>query len=226
MKTHHTIHRGGRRHFCISTARLLWLSMVIVMALGLATPVQAGGWNGPVEDGLGIPVDPAGIITHHHVSEMAMASLRAEGYHGDLYRILADHQGEVNYGSLFPDWGYAYNVDIPYIKLKLTDLNPANWFSTNTGQLWGDTWDDQTFVANFDKFLLSRISVPFSEDDKKEIAFLFGVISHVEADKYYHGDNNFLGAAQSLGGDADAEKNTDFAVRDLLEGGRLKEQRL
>ena len=182
--------QNGRlcRHF--HTVRLvLYVIVVIAMVGGLATPVKA-----------------CGIITHHYIAEQAFLRFEDTEYY-PLYEILQNHPGELTYGSVFPDWGYA----------------------TGKGAL-ADYAHTTEFTTAYINDLAKRLSRPFSDEDQKEIAFLFGVIAHNEADKYFHpmGPDyfNFLEAARSplYGNMGDGveewkiEEDVDLFVRDAYEG--------
>ena len=170
----------------MNTRRILILVMVFVFAFSLVTPVQA-----------------CGNITHHYIAEQALNVINGDGYN-NLYEILKNHPGELNYGAVFPDWGFYTG-----------ERDQAYYVST-----------DQ-FMVDYMNYLLPHLNRPFSDEEQKEIAFLFGVIAHNTADKYFHSlgsDFNFLNAAQSSDyGNLSMEEflleeEVDLFVRDIYEG--------
>jgi len=136
--------------------------LVLAAGSGLATPSQA-----------------CGIINHATIVERAIEALDEEVY-SELRALLESHLEVVNYGAMYPDWGYAA--------------------SEGLGELAHDTAAASEgrvgpFRAAFTAYLLPAFrDKPQSEDDRKTIAFLFGLISHQQADIPFHfGDSTGMG---------------------------------
>ena len=189
----------GGPHRRFPAARLVLLLILVIAATGgLPTSSQA-----------------CGIITHHNVTERAAQD--PYQIYGDLAALVAAYPGEVLYGSVFPDWGYHWNV----------------W---NQWQFWAQAWhkarsDDahtEAFLAGYVGHLKATLHSPYTEDDKKAIAFMLGLIAHYEQDEQFHpqpGDTfeRFLVAARTNEYGPDVaewliEEDVDLYVRDAYEG--------
>ena len=156
--------------------------------------------------GLTTPGRACGIITHHNIAERAAATLPGLDY-PVLMDILADYPGIVSYGSVWPDWGYT--------------LKGFGW-----GDIYGNYSDaahEHALTAAYLDYLKPTLSNPYSEDDRKAIAFLLGIIAHNEADNPFHfGPNAFLWIAMNNEGQTDQalfEEDIDLMVRNSYEGG-------
>ncbi len=157
--------RTQQRKSDLHAARLLLCLIVVLTMMGaLPAPGQA-----------------AGIITHADIVGLAIAGLYDAGYH-DFAGQLATYVGAVRYGSMFPDIG--------------------SGISATTGEKkfddWGEFIHDTDGVRHggntpFRSALMRQMSplyrTPTAEDDRKEIAFLFGFICHQEADNPWHFPN-------------------------------------
>jgi len=155
----------------------------------------------------------AGIITHTEIVKRAYNKLDKAAY-PELATLINSYRGTVNYGSMFPDWGMA--VDKRY---KLggrqqgdnTDYNnlSEDAHDTNPVMNWDRNKPDNTSYAPFRSKLAAALLPTFrrstrTEDDKKAIAFLFGVIAHQEADGLWHiNDRNQRGYGKRWGESAD-----------------------
>jgi hypothetical protein len=129
--------------------------------------------------GLTTPSQAAGVINHATIVERAIEALD-ENQYSELRALLEAHLGVVNYGAMYPDWAYA-------VSGRLGEA------AHDTGAAKEGTIGP--FRATLTAYLLpaSREN-PQSEDTRKAIAFLLGVISHQEADIPYHfGDSTGMG---------------------------------
>ena len=138
-------------------ARLaLVLSLVVVATGGLATPGQA-----------------AGMSTHQLLLYWAVDAL--DDKYDALATMLVNQKDAFYSGAIFPDWGYA------------ADVNGCD----HCGDL-GEAAHWPPFMDAYINYMRPKFKDP-SEDDKKAIAFLFGLIAHNSADIPFHfGDNAFL----------------------------------
>jgi hypothetical protein len=151
----------------------------------------------------------AGIITHDLITQRAINRINEESYPG-LADLLNDYPEVVNYGAMFPDWAYA-----------LGDGNLA--------ELAHDTAAGQSgaigpFRAALTANLLHSFRNPTSQDDRKAVAFLLGLISHDDADIPYHfGDGTGLGlqplAEQAGIRHMDFELGSDLYLAPTLSSG-------
>ena len=163
------------------------------------------------------PTQAAGLYTHSKFVEMAIQRLEDYGGYTELIEILNSYPGIVNYGAIFPDTTYG-GVDGDYAE-GLHDTGAVNDRYTRYLQFMVDKAynkndstlqtgyykefledpDYTTMVPAFRTALMGQIlehfrNNPRSEEDKKMIAFLFGVIAHQEADMAWHWhDPNWLG---------------------------------
>ena len=113
----------------------------------------------------------AGIITHDAIVQRAIDLIDAANYPG-LADLLNDYPEVVNYGAMFPDWAYAIGKGI------LAEVA----HDTSAGRQGKIGPFRAALTAN----LLRSFRSPGSEDNRKAVAFLLGVISHDDADIPYH----------------------------------------
>lgn len=200
MKRRYLTHLHGRvpLHFC---AVRFALSLMIAISM-------IGVFNKPAQ--------ACGLITHHVVSELALNILRRDGYN-ELYQILNTYPGQLTYGSDFPDWGYAYQG---VRGEKILGLKVPFWYmEPGAVSIYSDiTHNNPEFVELFQRMMFKAINNSSNDEDKKKaLAFMFGVISHKEADDYFHGMNNFLGAAYKDGGWNDGGLDNGWDIDDFYE---------
>jgi hypothetical protein len=125
--------------------------------------------------GLTTPSQAAGVINHATIVERAIDALDENEY-SELKALLEAHLGVVNYGAMYPDWAYAVSGG----------LGEA---AHDTGAAKEGTIGP--FRAALTAYLLPAFREnPQSEDTRKAIAFLLGVISHQEADIPFHFGNS------------------------------------
>ena len=207
-----TIHVCLRRRF--SAARLvLSVILVAVATFGLAKPGQA-----------------CGPILHLHVLKRALEIIDQQG-NKELATLLRENEWQVRYGAVFPDYGYALANDPVFSHFKDT----AKW----------QNYAQKAHEFEFMKAYIEAVKPTFGSsnpEDRKAMAFLFGLIAHNEADNPFHfGGNNFISAALQndkatanaavsclpLGADTGPEKHActemqiDLFVRDRYEGYQL-----
>ncbi len=122
------------------------------------------------------PAQAAGPFSHTEVAIMARDLLPPS----ELKTLLNDYRGNLLAGSVFPDWGYS--VDLVHE---------------------GDVYDYYAEIAHLPHFATAYLnyirrtySPPYSDQAKKDIAFLFGIISHQVADPPFH--YGFLPFAQAI----------------------------
>ena len=137
---------------------------------------------------VGWPTTPAqavGLITHKNVLKRAEAILEGRGGYQPLSVLLDNYSWQVTYGAMFPDYGYALKND------------PVTFWSND------DKWEGYSETAHTPKFMkdyLDYVKPSFGSsdpEDRKAIAFLFGMIAHNVADERFHkGPNNFIDAAK------------------------------
>jgi hypothetical protein len=175
--------RLGRR---LSVARLVLCPILIAVAiLGLPMPARADG-----------------LYTHTVIAERATAklvevdSLDPQSDYSELTAILQGYGGIVNYGALFPDiavvpqW-VCWGGPDPAWSDFFADTGGlrANW--ATYGPVYVPHQQPTRPVPRFRAALMAQLldrvrHSPRTEDDKKAIAFLFGLISHQEADVSWH----------------------------------------
>jgi len=121
--------------------------------------------------GLTTPGRAAGIITHAEVDERAIELLDEQAY-PDLVNMLKEYREVVSYGSMFPDWAFTI-------------------FDANLTEVAHDTCglpdcSTHSFRDALAAYLIPAFRNLQSEDDRKAIAFLFGLIAHQETDNPWH----------------------------------------
>src|SRR5512143_1394242 len=111
-----------------------------------------------------------GFGAHNEVAERAVILLDPQKY-PELAAWLNAYPGFRDGGSVFPDWGMAADRDLD-----------GNF------DLYGEWAHRQTFWAAYADVIkpLLQKTTPLTEDDKKAITFLFGIIAHIEADNPSH----------------------------------------
>jgi hypothetical protein len=113
----------------------------------------------------------AGIITHAEVVERAIELLDEQAY-PDLVNLLNEYREVVIYGSMFPDWAFTkFNAD-------LSEVAHDTCLSLNCST--------NRFRDALAAHLVPAFRNPQSEDDRKAIAFLFGLIAYQETDNFWH----------------------------------------
>jgi hypothetical protein len=111
-----------------------------------------------------------GGATHHVIVDMAYTALDKPAYPG-LTQLLQTFPEATDGGSVFPDFGYA-----PMI------------FGSDE-QYWRDMAEDAhslAFRKAYLEYVRSIFRQPQSDDDRRTITFLFGLIAHQEADNPWH----------------------------------------
>lgn len=111
-----------------------------------------------------VPAEAAGNFTHPEVARMALGLLPAS----ELATLLNTYQGYVLAGSVFPDWGYG-------VEPHATTYG----YYSDVAHLW-------QFSAVYLDYFNRTYSPPYSDEAKKSLAFLFGVLSHQTADAPFH----------------------------------------
>jgi hypothetical protein len=117
------------------------------------------------------PGKAAGIITHAEVVERAIELVDKQAY-SDLVDLLNEHREVVIYGSMFPDWAFTI------FDAALTEVAHDTCHTLNCST--------HSFRDAFAAQLVPAFRNPQSEDDRKAIAFLFGLIAHQETDNPWH----------------------------------------
>jgi hypothetical protein len=117
------------------------------------------------------PAKAAGIITHAEVVERAIELVDEQAY-PELVAMLKKYRGLVTYSSMFSDWGYT-----------VFDGDLAEVVQDACSQPTCSTYGFRKTLATR---LVSAFRNPQSEDDRKAIAFLFGLIAHQETDNPWH----------------------------------------
>ncbi len=117
------------------------------------------------------PGRAAGLITHAESVERAIKLVDEQAY-PDLVDMLKEYQDVVSYGSMFSDWAFTV-------------------FDSSLSEVPHDTCGLPTcsshgFRDDLAAHLVSAFQNPQSEDDRKAIAFFFGLIAHQEADNPWH----------------------------------------
>jgi Zinc dependent phospholipase C len=204
-------HTKGSNHFSgmrrcegllrFPRTRLVLCVMAAVLAVsGLTTTAQA-----------------CGVIAHHHIAEQAVTRLDHPDY-SELASILNSYPGQLTYGAVFPDWGSAW----AWWDVKVMNKDPNSPEVIEHNNMSEDAhWPE--FEAAYLQALLPTLGNPYSVDDKKAIAFTFGLIAHNEADYAFHW--RFLiaalqhGDAGTFGDHIPVEAGSDTIVRDAYEGG-------
>ncbi len=170
MKTQNS--RSNRR---FHIARLVVCLSMVLMVLG-AMPTQG---------------QALGIISHAKVVDMAIERLAAAG--GEYQRVgehVKTYRSDAHLGAMFPDISGVLNA-------VYVGITPPfdGW-----GEFIHDTADVYSriskkirmnpiildFRAALMREILPLYRHPTSDDDRKEIAFLFGLICHQEADVRWH----------------------------------------
>ncbi len=159
--------------------------------------------------GLARPVEAAGLYTHTYFVELAIEKLEAYGGYSDLVVILEKYVNIVNYGAIFPDLTYGgidgdwaeamhdtgdVNANYAMYLEFLTDKGYSKTDIPSQTGYFKEFLDDPNYNAVVPKFRASLINQvlqifnhsPRTEKEEKEIAFLFGVIAHQEADASWH----------------------------------------
>jgi len=117
------------------------------------------------------PGEAEGVITHDAIVQRAIDLIDTKNYPG-LADLLNDYPEVVNYGAMFPDWAYA--------------MGDGNLAEVPHDTIAGQQGKVVPFRAALTANLLHSFRNPGSEEDRKAIAFLFGLISHDDADTPYH----------------------------------------
>ena len=117
------------------------------------------------------PGEAEGVITHDAIVQRAIDLIDTENYPG-LADLLNDYPEVVNYGAMFPDWAYA--------------MGDGNLAEVPHDTIAGQQGKVGPFRAALTANLLHSFRNPGSEEDRKAIAFLLGLISHDDADTPYH----------------------------------------
>ena len=112
-----------------------------------------------------------GIITHDAIIQRAI-DLIDEGAYPGLTDLLNEYSEVVNYGAMFPDWAFA--------------MGDGNLAEVPHDTAAGQQGKIGPFRAALTANLLRSFRDPGSEDDRRAIAFLLGLISHDDADIPYH----------------------------------------
>lgn len=156
-------------------ARLASCVVVVMAALGApCTEVQA-----------------AGLYTHTWFVERAIEKLKEldaldpQRDYSELVGILERHPATVNYGALFPDVAMRANADWG----EVVHDTVAMWETYTPGV---EPYEQRNRAcpplraALIAQLMPNFVNTPRSEGDEKKIAFLFGLISHQEADTPWH----------------------------------------
>ena len=121
--------------------------------------------------GLTTPGKAAGILTHAEVVERAIELVDKQAY-PDLVDMLKEYREVVSYGSMFPDWAYTvFDSDLTEVAHDTCGLPDCSTHS---------------FRDALAAYLVPAFRNPQSEDDRKAIAFFFGLIAHQETDNPWH----------------------------------------
>jgi Zinc dependent phospholipase C len=192
-----------------------------------------------------LPAPAAGLYTHTWFVERTIQRLIAEGSYTELVNILNAYPAIVNYGSIYPDititiddnWAEVLHdtygvkdVNYPQYLEFLDDKGYDKYNNDLQTAYYKEFLDDPEYNASIPQFraaLLGQLSANFrnrprSEDDKKMIAFLFGLIAHQEADGPWHlnynvcNDPNYLGIGWGLECEAKINKGyTNDSTREV-----------
>jgi len=135
-----------------------------------------------------------GAIAHAHIAEHARDWYEAS--YPDLAAFLRQHPDALKSGTHFPDWCMATND--PYWDDIAEDAHDTSNFRVREGEILPGSGKTPEFREAYIKYIQSTITPPYDDYDYTAIAFLFGLISHQEADFYWHDNhtNYFLSTAQ------------------------------
>jgi hypothetical protein len=158
----------------------------------------------------------AGLITHAEVVDRAIELLDEQAY-PDLVEMLKEYQEVVNYGSMFSDWAFT-----------IFDSNLSEVAHDTCGLPYCSTHGFRDALA---AYLVPAFRNPQSEDDRKAIAFLFGLIAHQETDNPWHfpqsgsplAFESAIGLKNAKLGIALEFVTELFVARDLLEFKKIPE---
>ena len=110
-----------------------------------------------------------GTAVHHEVVDMAYGALNRQAYPALANLLDTTYQGAIDSGAVFPDMGYGRPADQAYWEHLSEDAHSAEF---------------RTALRDYLMPTFRRL--PGSEDDRRTLTFLFGVIAHQEADNPYH----------------------------------------
>ena len=110
-----------------------------------------------------------GGAAHHEIVDMAYGAIDRGAYPALANLVDTTYQGAIDAGAVFPDMGYGRPADQAY------------WV-----HLSEDAHSNEFRQALIDCLLPTFRRLPGSEDDRRSITFLLGVIAHQEADNPYH----------------------------------------
>ena len=110
-----------------------------------------------------------GGAAHHEIVDMAYGALNRQAYPALANLLETTYQGAIDGGAVFPDMGYGRPADQAYWEHLAQDAH------------------DPPFRQALMSYLLPTFRrLPGSEEDRRTITFLYGLIAHQEADDPYH----------------------------------------
>ncbi len=110
-----------------------------------------------------------GTAFHHEVVDMAYNALDSLAYPALANLLSTTYQGAIDAGAVFPDMGYGRPADQAYWEHLSEDAHGSQ------------------FRQKLIEYLVPTFrALPGTEDDRKTLTFMLGVIAHQEADNPYH----------------------------------------
>ena len=136
-----------------------------------------------------------GTAVHHEIVDMAYGAIDKQNYSTMANLLESTYQGAIDAGAVFPDMGYGRPADQAYWE-----------------HLAQDAHDPPFRQALINSLLPTFRRLPGTEDERRTITFLFGLIAHQEADNPYHFGRDGLPGLLTEGMRIDGNDHTSVEI--------------